>query len=40
MVVLCATLVLKGCSIRAIVSGVPLMYSIVAVITGPELTLV
>ena len=29
---LCATLVLKGCSIRAIVSGVPLLYSIVAVV--------
>ena len=27
-----ATLVLKGCSIRAIVSGVPLLYSIVAVV--------
>ena len=29
---LCATLVLKGCSIRTIVSGVPLLYSIVAVV--------
>ena len=27
-----ATLVLKGCSIHAIVSGVPLLYSIVAVV--------
>ena len=37
---LCATLILQGCSIRAIVSEVPLMYGIVAVVTGPELTLV
>ena len=37
---LCATLILQACSIRAIVSEVPLMYGIVAVVTGPELTLV
>ena len=33
---LCATRVLQGCNIRAIVSEVPLMYGIVAVVTGPE----
>ena len=37
---LCATRTFKGCSIRAIVSEVPLMYGIAAVVTGPELTLV
>ena len=37
---LCTTRVLQGCSIRAMVSEVPLMYGIVAVVTGPELTLV
>ena len=37
---LCATQTLQVCSISAIVSEVPLMYGIVAVITGPELTLV
>ena len=37
---LCATRILQGCSIRAMVSEVPLMYDIVAVVTGPELTLV
>ena len=39
---LCATRMFfsLGCSIRAIVSEVPLMYGIVAVVTGPELTLV
>ena len=37
---LCATRILQGCSIRAMVSEVPLMYGIVAVVTGPELTLV
>ena len=34
---LCATLILQGCSIRAIVSEVPLMYGIVAVVTGSAL---
>ena len=34
---LCATRILSGCNIRAIVSEVPLMYGIVAVVTGPEL---
>ena len=29
-----------GCGIRAIVSEVPLIYGIVAVVTGPKLTLV
>ena len=37
---LCATWTLQFCSISAIVSEVPLMYGIVAVIRGPELTLV
>ena len=37
---LCTTRILQGCSIRAMVSEVPLMYGIVAVVTGPELTLV
>ena len=36
---LCVTRILP-CSIRAMVSEVPLMYSIVAVVTEPELTLV
>ena len=36
----CATRILQGYNIRAIVSEVPLMYGIVAVVTGPELTLV
>ena len=34
---LCATGILQGCNIRAIVSEEPLMYDIVAVVTGPEL---
>ena len=33
---LCATF--EGCSTRGIVSEVPLMYGIVAVVVGPELT--
>ena len=37
---LCATDILYSCNIGAIVSEVPLMYGIVAVVTGPELTLV
>ena len=37
---LCATRILQGCSIRAMVPEVSLMYGIVAVVTGPELTLV
>ena len=37
---LCATRILQGCNIRAIVSQVPLMYGKVAVVTGPELTFV
>ena len=37
---LCATRILLGCSIRVIVSEVPLMYGKVAIVTGPELTLV
>ena len=39
---LCATRMFfsLGCSIRAIVSEVPLMYGTVAVVTGPKLTLV
>ena len=37
---LCATRILQGCNIRAIFSEVPLMYGIVAVVTGSELTLV
>ena len=37
---LCATRILQDCSIRAMVSEVSLMYGIVAVVTGPELTLV
>ena len=37
---LCATRILYGCSINAIVSEVPLMYGIGAVVIGPELTLV
>ena len=37
---LCATRILQGCSIRAMVSEVSLMYGTVAVVTGPELTLV
>ena len=36
----CATRILQGYNIRAIVSEVPLMYDKVAVVTGPELTLV
>ena len=37
---LCATRILQGCSIRAIVSEVPLMYvDSRCHITGPELTL-
>ena len=36
----CATRILQGYNIRAIVSEVSLMYGIVAVVTGPELTLV
>ena len=31
---LCATRILQGCNIRAIVSEVPLMYGTVAVVTG------
>ena len=37
---LCATRILQGCSMRAMVSEVSLMYGIVAVVTGPEFTLV
>ena len=37
---LCATGILYGCSIGVIVSEVPLMYGKVAIVTGPELTLV
>ena len=37
---LCATRILQGCSIRAMVSEVSLMYGIVAVVKGPGLTLV
>ena len=37
---LCAIRILQRWSIRAMVSEVPLMYGIVAVVTGPELTLV
>ena len=37
---LCVTRILQGCNILAIVSEVPLMYGKVAVVTGPELTLV
>ena len=40
VIVLCATLVLYCCIVRAIVSQVLLMYAIIAVVTGPELTLV
>ena len=36
---LCATRILQGCNIHAIVE-VPLMYGKVAVVTGPELTFV
>ena len=35
-----ATRILQGCSIHVIVLEVPLMNSIVTVVTGPELTLV
>ena len=40
VIVLCETRMLYGCSMRAIASAVPLMYGLVAVVTGPELTLV
>ena len=40
VIVLCETRMLYGSSMRAIASAVPLMYGIVAVVTGPELTLV
>ena len=36
VIVLCATLVLYCCIVRAIVSQVLLMYAIIAVVTGPE----
>ena len=37
---LCATRILQGCSICAMVSEVSLMYGIGGVVTGPELMLV